>query len=107
MVKQESEPAWRPSKRKAVDAGMNPDIEASLLQPYPEQAPVPGSKLHVGTLLHGLVELLRDAFGCNWPQHCIAMIASTVAASIPARGTTSVGDLGYRLPLGDGGWTSR
>ncbi|CAE7465119.1 unnamed protein product [Symbiodinium sp. KB8] len=102
LVKQESEPAWRPSKRKAVDAGMNPDIEASLLQPYPEQAPVPGSKLHVGTLLHGLVELLRDAFGCNWPQHCIAMIASTVAASIPARGTTSVGDLGYRLPLGDG-----
>ncbi|CAE7389123.1 unnamed protein product, partial [Symbiodinium microadriaticum] len=78
LVKQESEP-------QAVDAGMTADIEASLLQPYPKLAPSLGSKLHVGTLLHGLVELLRDAFGCDWPQHCIAMIASTAESTLQLR----------------------
>ena len=85
LVKQESEPACRPNKRKAVDAGVTPDIEASLLQPYPKLAPSLGSKLHVGTLLHGLVELLRDALGCDWPQHCIAMIASTAESTLQLR----------------------
>ena len=64
---------------------MTADIEASLLQPYPKLAPSLGSKLHVGTLLHGLVELLRDAFGCDWPQHCIAMIASTAESTLQLR----------------------